>query len=77
MIPNKKNKEWGDLIKNKIKPDLKSYSLKMQLNSIRQLYRFGKLSIDEAVNDLYDHCLKYEKIYTEDIKSIFNSKVTA
>ena len=73
MIPEITKSEWVDIIHEKINPELSSFSLKMKINSVRQHYKSGRMTLNEAVQDLYELCVKYEKIYTEDLKKIFNT----
>ncbi|MBN1184355.1 MAG: hypothetical protein JXB49_18840 [Bacteroidales bacterium] len=77
MIPDKNKKEWIHLIKSNTYPDIKSTTLKMRINSVRQLYRYKQLTMDEAVADLYDFFVKHEKTYADDIQSLINSKTLA
>ena len=74
MIPEIKRQEWKDLITNKINPELSSFSLKMKINSVRLYVSTGKMSLDEAVKDLYALCVKYEKIYADDLDKVFKTK---
>ena len=74
MVPEKSRPEWAELISGKIDPELSSFSLKMKVNSVRQLVKAGQLSLNDAIDDLYDLCIKYEKIYTEDINKVFKTK---
>lgn len=74
MIPKKERPEWADLIKGKINPELSSFSLKMKISALRQNYKHGDMSVDDAIDDLYELCSKYEKIYADDFTIIFESK---
>jgi hypothetical protein len=73
MIPDTKNPLWADLIKGKINPDLSSFSLKMKLNSVRQYYQSGNIDLNDAIEDLHALCVKYEKIYIDDIQKILQT----
>lgn len=71
MIPPKEKQEWKDLIKGKIKPDITSFSLQMKLNTLTKTYSKNLISLDSAVNELFELCEKYEKIYKADLDKIF------
>ena len=73
MIPKISEPEWADLIEGKIDPELSSFSLKMKVNSVRQGYKAGVFSLDHAIKDLHALCVKYEKIYVEDLNKIFKN----
>ncbi len=73
MLPEKDRPEWRSLIKGKIDHNCSSFSLQMKINSLQRIYKMGLMKIDEAVDDLYSLCEKYENLYSDDIKQIFNS----
>ena len=73
MIPEITKSEWVDIITEKINPELSSFSLKMKINSVRTYYKSGRMTLNEAVQDLYELCCKYERIYADDMKKIFNT----
>ncbi len=77
MIPEITKSEWGDIILEKINPELSSFSLKMKINSVRTYFKSGRMTLNEAVQDLHELCVKYEKIYADDLKKIFNSNYVA
>ncbi len=72
MIPEINRPEWAELVKGKKKPEISSFSLQMKINSLNRNYKNGLLSLNEAINDLHNMCIKYEKIYQEDLQKIFN-----
>ncbi|MBN1117479.1 MAG: hypothetical protein JXA77_09760 [Bacteroidales bacterium] len=74
MLPDINRPEWGKLIKGEINPDLSSFSLKMKINSSRQFYKMGRLKLEDAVKELHELCVKYEKIYAADLEKVFTAK---
>jgi hypothetical protein len=75
MVPEKNRQEWRDLVTGNIEYKCSSFSLQMKINYLYQSYKNNFISIDDAVNDLYTMCVKYEKIYKEDLDSIFSKKL--
>lgn len=73
MVPDVNKPEWQELIRGKLSPQLTSFSLQMKINTLKQQYKLGLVKIDKAVADLRDLCVKYERIYTEDLNKIFNN----
>lgn len=73
MIPSVERKEWAGLITGKDTVKLSCFSLKMKISSLNMGYKTGLMSLDEAIDDLHAMCLKYEKLFKEDIKRIFNN----
>ncbi|NJK84618.1 MAG: hypothetical protein HC906_00170 [Bacteroidales bacterium] len=74
MVPDKKKPEWKDLITGNSNHKISSFSLQMKINSLRLVYQYGKITIDQAVEDLYQTCQKFERIYQHDIDTIFNGQ---
>ncbi len=73
MVPELDRKEWTNLIEGKSKPPISSFSLQMKINSLMMGYKTGLLSLKEATNNLRTMCIKYEKLYKDDLKVIFNN----
>lgn len=71
-VPELDRKEWTNLIEGKSKPPISSFSLQMKINSLMMGYKSGLLSLKEAANNLRSMCVKYEKLYKDDLKIIFN-----
>ncbi len=74
MIPDKSNEAWKKIIQGKIDHKFSSFSLQMKVNFLQRGYKNGLLKMDEAIDDLYQLCEKFEKIYADDINKIFNIK---
>ena len=75
MIPDTKQKEWQEAIKGNLNEELSSFSLQMKINSLNRQYKSGLIDMEKAVKELHEMCIKYERIYAEDIKKIFKNKL--
>lgn len=73
MIPDINRHEWQDLVKGNIKVKFSSFSLQMKVSSLSRNYKLGLINLQTAVKDLYEMCIKYEKIYTKDLEKIFKN----
>jgi len=71
MLADPQEEEWAALLEERIKPKLKSLSLQLKLNSLKVQLRKGKLSLNEARQQLWAYCAKNEKMYAADLKAIF------
>lgn len=76
MIPTIQQPQWGDLVKGKIDPQLKSFSFKMKVFSVRKFFEVGTLTLTDAIKDLHSHCSKHEQMYQADIDLIFKTKTS-
>jgi len=76
MIPDISQKEWQEAIKGNINDKLSSFSLQMKINSLSRQFKSGLINMDRAVKELHEMCVKYEKIYAEDLDKIFKRKTT-
>lgn len=71
MIPNIRRHEWKDLLSGTINPKLNSLSLKLKLNNLRMGVRTKKMTVDEAVQEIHSYCASNTKMYSKDLKTIF------
>jgi hypothetical protein len=71
MVPPIERQEWRDLITGKLKPVISSFSLQMKLNTLVTAYSNKNIPMDKAVKELHEMCLKYNKIYKNDLDKIF------
>ena len=77
MIPYKKRPEWADLIKKKINPDIRNLSLRLKIDSLHQNYKHREMTLEAAIDDLHEQCVKYEKSYADDLARIFEAKAVS
>jgi len=54
--PNKDKKEWRNLLQGDSDIPIKNFFLQMKVSQMKKLLEQGKVSIDDAVEDLYDLC---------------------
>ncbi len=73
MVPEINRKEWQDLIKGDIKYNIESFSLQMKISSLNRNLKNGFISMNQAVKELHDLCIKFERIYKNDLDKIFKN----
>jgi hypothetical protein len=73
MIPNKSSPEWKMLITGAITHNFSSFSLQMTVSRLRISCEMNRLTMDEAVDELYIMCNKYKLAVQKDIDIIFNN----
>ena len=71
MIPDKSRKEWSEIISGNNELKIQSFSLKMKITNLRKAYTLKMTNMKDAVDDLYKTCIKYEKLYKNDLEQIF------
>ena len=71
MVPDINNERWKDVIVGDVKHKISSFSLQMKINSLRMNIEYDQLSIDDAIYELHNLCVKYERIYKNDLELIF------
>jgi hypothetical protein len=72
MVPEKNDKRWKGLITGEVSSiNISSFSLKMKISSLNAQIKFGGMAMDDAVEELRNSCVKYEKIYAKDLEAIF------
>jgi len=74
-IPNKDREEWKELVTNN-DITLDSYLMQIKISEIRNKIKDKTYSIDDAVNCIYDYCVRFKKTegLLKDLSSIFNKK---
>jgi myosin heavy subunit len=75
-IPDKNRNEWHNLLLGKINVKINSFVFKMRLDSLKKQINEGAVSIDKAIDEIYDLCIKYNKSdeLSKDVKRIFSNK---
>ena len=71
MIPDINRKEWKAIITGDVLYKFSSFSFQMKVNTLSQSYKSGFIKLDDAVRDLHSLCVKYERIYSNDLNKIF------
>jgi hypothetical protein len=72
MIPSIQRKEWHDLVVGSIKPKIISHSLRLKINKYQKEIKAGKITVEEAINQLYQECKDHYKLYKNDLYQIFH-----
>lgn len=77
-IPDIHKKEWRELVTGQLNVSLKNIFFQMKVTQTKELVNTGKLSVDEAVQDIYNLCVKFSKAKNmpEDLKAIFGDNVS-
>ena len=72
-IPEKNRAEWKKIITGEIEHKYKNYVLQTKIHQLRKDISYKKISIDDAINDLYELCSKYALAVRNDFKQIFKT----
>ncbi len=72
-IPPKSRPEWAKLITGEIEHEFKNYVLQMKIYQMRKDIAAGKTNTENAVEALYDLCVKYALAVQPDCQTIFKS----
>jgi len=71
QIPPKEREEWGLLVTGSLEHNFQNFVLQMKSAD----YKRKQITIDQAIDDMYQLCEKYAIAVQEDFKVIFdNSK---
>lgn len=70
-IPPKTRIEWAKLISGEIDYKFKNYVLQIRIYQMRKDISMGKLTLNAAVDQLYELCKKYSLAVQVDCKAIF------
>ncbi len=72
-IPPKSRMEWAKLITGEIEHEFKNYVLQLRIYQMRKDIARGKITVERAVDDLYELSAKYSLAVQADFKAIFKS----
>ncbi len=73
MLPEKTHPDWKSLVTGEKVYPLENFVLQLKVTQTAKDINTGKLSVDKAVDDIYDLCLKYRHAVMKDMEKIFNS----
>jgi len=75
QIPSKDRKEWRDLLTGQINVPLKNFFFQMKITQAKKQVEKGKITVEDAVDEIYDLCVKFSKAKNMDvdIQNIFGS----
>ncbi len=74
-VPQKDRKEWRNLLTGNINVPLKNFFLQMKVTQAKNQVATGKISLEEAVEDIHNLCVKFFKAKNmdTDLAAIFSS----
>lgn len=72
-IPPKGRKEWSELLNGQLEVKLSNFFFQMKVTNAKSQVKEGKVTIAEAVDEIYSLCEKYYKASNmpEDLQKIF------
>jgi len=75
QIPSKDRKEWRDLLTGQINVPLKNFFFQMKITQAKKLVEKGKITVEDAVDEIYNLCVKFSKAkYMDvDLQNIFGN----
>ncbi len=71
VIPEKTRPEWVKIITGEIEHKYENYVFQTKIHQLRKDVKAEKVTIDDAVNDLYELCVKYAASVKSDLLQIF------
>ncbi|MEA2042324.1 MAG: hypothetical protein U9N85_07205 [Bacteroidota bacterium] len=72
-IPEKSRAEWKKIITGEIEHNYRNYVLQTKIHQMRKDVSKNKISIDNAIDDLYELCFKYALAVQIDFRQIFKT----
>jgi poly(A) polymerase Pap1 len=73
LLPDKQRPEWRLLVKGEKEYPLTNFVLQLKVNQTAIDIKKGKLSVEKAVDEIYNLCEKYKHAVVKDMKVIFSS----
>ncbi len=72
-IPPKERQEWREIVTGKTEHTFANYVLRMKTFKFSNKIKNGEVSVEEAVDELYDLASKYSRSVQKDFKTIFRN----
>jgi len=72
-IPPKQREEWKQIVTGGIQHKYSNFVLQMKVHQACKDVSSNKLTVEHAINELYDICLKYSLAVQTDCKQIFKT----
>lgn len=73
LLPDKQRPEWRLLVKGEKDFPLTNFVLQLKVSQTASDIKKGKLTVEKAVDEIYDLCEKYKHAVVKDMKVIFSS----
>ena len=70
-IPPKDRTEWSELVQGQHKMD--KFVLQLQVDKVHKGVESGQMSMEEAIDYLYEYFAKYPKGFVSDLKAVFKT----
>lgn len=72
-IPPKDRDEWKQIVTGGLEHRYNNFVLQMKVHQANKDVASGNVSADEAVESLYEICIKYTLAVQNDLKTIFKT----
>jgi len=72
-LPNVQRVEWKQLITGELEHEFRNYVLQVQLHQTKKDVRNGTVSVEQAVQNLYNLCSRFPLAVQTDFKQIFKA----
>ncbi len=73
-IPEKTRPEWAKIITGEIEHKYDNYVFQTKIHQLRKGVKAEKVTISDAINDLYELCVKYAASIRTDLSQIFENQ---
>ncbi|AMO55238.1 hypothetical protein GZ77_11315 [Endozoicomonas montiporae] len=70
-IPPKDRAEWTELVSGQHK--MEKFVLQLQVDKVNKGVKSGDMTVEEAVDYLYEYFAKYPKGFTNDLRAVFKT----
>ena len=70
---SKDRKEWRDLLSSNKDLSLTCFPFQMKISSLRRSLSSGSISMEDAVDELWKMCKKYQRAVKSDLAIIFEN----
>ena len=72
-IPPKNRPEWRKMVRGEIEHNFKNYVLQIHLHQLTQDIESGRISEENAIEQIYNLCKKYKLVVKDDFTQIFKT----
>lgn len=73
MVPELTNPQWKMLIDGNVKYNFSTFTMRSAVSRVRIAYKLNKITLDQAVFELYKSCKKNFDVLEHDINVIFKN----
>ncbi len=72
-IPSKNRLEWKQIVTGELQHNYSNFVLQMKVHQANKDVSSGKKTVNNAISEIYDICLKYSLAVQTDCKLIFKT----